>query len=341
MVIKSHNNLAVIENGEQITSGELVSWIMSPGTVYWYRRQGRPVKLLMPGQIVDPAFLKKFPQHEKFIIQRVFDQEACNPVLQYFELLKSADNEKDRITSIKYIINWLDCRYFRGTDSGQLLDLALVGIKAFYQLTPATTKDLIDLDIDMFQKSALIAACSIFYALCMGYTDYLLLQDLYHLLILRDFHFSKERISFTQKQLLESTFQDMEKINSNCNVSMNDKKIISEHSERSAILVSERLRDIFHYPELISTIKVHHENLKGSGWPNKLNDDELNDLERIVIFVESIFPCGKLAFVKNDGKEFIDLYQKNKIKDVKDIIDTRLIKIVDETIRSLILGPEQ
>ncbi len=336
-------NLQTKEEEEDVTTKEseiceisiqdLHEMIFTPGEIYWKKRSGKLLKVLNAGEAIDEKNITKFEKNQmKLKIKCFVNMELIDLAVENLKNLKQATNEVERIAIRKTILFWLKNNYWEDDAKGNFLDLTKIGERAFYIFDREMTETLKGMSRSVFERSALVATIGVFCALSLGYTDFKLLQDTYSLSFLLDFAFDKTSYSFNLNKATE-----LERnvpgdgvsfliIGKDTGPELNS---FMQHTFKGARLARERCGKFFNNEEILKYIIVHHERINGNGFPLRINEDEMSDIEMLIIFLNGLIPYNTFKYAKNDGKAFFKkvIYDSEQIG-LNESISNRFKKII-------------
>lgn len=261
----------------------------SYGDLYWKKESGKLVKILHCGDYLD------FPKLEKFkkVTQNLYISSVSNELLVkegtsiIISLLKS-DDERERLELRESFIELIAPTYWLGEESGSALDLVMIFKNAFYKISPEFEVEMNNKALGTLRRSSLYATIVTISSIVAGYTHGEFLEDVYNICYFNDYSHSLESYS-----------------------SLNSKS--KEHAEASLKVFKERELYIPKNKFLSRLITYHNEKLEGGGEIHNINISELNDLEKIVIYLESEISENEYEFTSNDGnKIFYNLFSVNE-----------------------------
>jgi len=78
---------------------------------------------------------------------------------------------------------------------------------------------------------------------------------------------------------------------------------------------------------MANLIKMHHEKLNGKGFPARLSENELSDLECALIFSSNLFSLIEYGFKQSDGVEFFKNVLTHNDRDLGRTLGHRVQKL--------------
>jgi hypothetical protein len=275
----------------EITFDQLREMTISHGDLYWKKASGKFTKVLNSGERVEFEKLAKF---EKVTTCLFIDSKTnLSFVEKGAELLKNLVNETDEIRRIEIKEEFLAHIYsvfWAGQEEGTIFDFVLIFKNAFYNLNSDFSEAMDSRAFMFYQRSALTSALNTTLAICSGYTNGLLLKDLYNTCYYFDYSYALNEFSSLDIERLEEQRSSHENL----------------QSEGSRVDEAFKSYDYkYEHSNLSHLISYHHERLSGNGSIIKSNQDEIGDLEKIVIFVDSIISFAKDDYFYESGKSFI------------------------------------
>jgi hypothetical protein len=311
-----------------LNSVDIQSMIIAPGDIYWVRALGKRVLIARAGQVLDTKILKKFEGKD---VKLELEEDLSIPIedrdllITKFSLLKEEKLEMNRVALVRDILEIVFIKYNRQISFS---DLVRVGIESFYQFDFEVTEALTNIDVRLFQRSAIVGIYAVLLAMTAGYFDYRFLKDIYHISYFFDCYFSIEQVSYYITEALEK-----ERCAGEGKQFLRGKEVelenFEKHPEESFRIAKRKFKKFIEHKEMFQIIRMHHEKIDGSGFTSGLNDEDFNDIERILIFLSESLPFKELSFSADEGKDF--LMQNIIMGRGKMYLSPRIAKIIEET----------
>jgi hypothetical protein len=313
-VTTQKNDIAVLEKQAgarekiPLSYDQLGYSFLAPGDIYWMKKNKQLVKIFHAGDYLLPEVLTKFRTGKKIlVIDQLIDMPNIKKGLESWRNFCEIKDENERVKIRREILRWFSDIYWTGKKSGSLLDLAVLGQKQFYSFDQAMTDQLRNIGVDSFNRSFLVAGFAVFSALAMGHTDYNFLKDFYNVCFFLEYGL-KENFTYNIRQALELERQNCGKGLQSLHVG--DKtsweyNVFFGYPEKSYKKVLSECKTFFHSEDAVRPITRQHERIDGTGFPNRVNADEMNDLESILVAFNHLVPYGPSNYVFSDGKRFL------------------------------------
>jgi hypothetical protein len=275
----------------EISFEELKDMKISYGDLYWKKSSGSFTKILNAGSVVDFSKIEKFQK----VTSTLFFDYKCNKVFvdQGREVLRSLLNAIDEIERRHFreqLISHVFPVFWEGSSKGSVLDLILIFELSFNELPSEFINEMDHCAATFFQRSALSSTLITFISMCLGYTHGSFLKDLYNTCFYFDFSYAFTGFSSLD---LESIEEARKSHSSSENIASDVKKSLEMFNYKPK------------HSRLTKLIKFHHELLNGEGSVVKLNQEEIGDLEKVVIWIENLIPFGKDNYFIEDGEEYL------------------------------------
>ena len=320
---------------EEISFEELERGVFCPGRLYWIKRNGRPLKLLEVGEVLDHEYIAKFKRQDALLkIYRISNLGVVTEGKMLLQAFKNAESEMKRVELREELLKWFKSIYWDGSRSGSLLDLVRVTVERFYNFDEKTSNHLREASILLYKRSALVGAFGVMTALALGYLDYKLLSDIYHLCFLFDYSLDHNSLSFNLLNAIELERQRSGKGVACLFLGENpgpELEIFQSHPMKSFEITMKECQAIFHDPHLLRLILRHHEKINGKGFPLGLNEHEMSDLELMIILINHIVTYENLDYQLNDGKGFYrHLIMFYEHKGIDEFFSLRLKHLISE-----------
>ncbi|MCK5883248.1 MAG: hypothetical protein KAG61_06135 [Bacteriovoracaceae bacterium] len=330
---------------DTFTKAEYDDEIFSPGIVYWIKGEDKSVKVVDAGDPFDHEQLQKFfKQGATLKIDRYMNIDVVSEGKIYLNGLKNAKTEVQRLRHRKNLIKWFSIIYWDGARSGNLVDLMKLGTDVFYSFDPYLTERFVATSTPMFKRSGVSSTISVFLAIILGYTDFKMLRDLYHLSYLFDFSFDG-KLSYNAIRASE-----LERECSGEGVAylfLGDNPgpeldAFIEHPRVSYERAYESFQALFNDPGILRLIKMQHEKVNGKGFPASVKACDLSDIESLVIFINHMIPYEDFEITPIDGMRFLKAsLAEYEYSDINEVLSARFKNLIVNEINratSLLVG---
>lgn len=306
--------------------------LFSPGIVYWVKSGGRSVKIVDAGDPLDKSQLKKFfDQGATLKLDRFMNLDVVSEGKIYLAGLKNAKNEVQRLRQRKNLIKWFSSIYWDGVQTGNLCDLISLGTEVFYSFDDAQSERFFATSIPMFKRAGIASTISVFVAIILGYTDFQMLKDLYHVQYLFDYAFDGE-LSYNMIRASELEREQSGEgitflfLGENPGPELN---AFVEHPRVSHEQSLKTFEEMFHDSGILRLIKMQHEKINGKGFPQCVKSCDLSDIEALIIFVNHIIPYEDLEITAVDGMRFLKTsLAEFEYSDVNEVVSIRLKNLI-------------
>ena len=286
----SNNNQFIEITGEQVWN-IIFAYRWSPGEFCWIKANGNRVVLLRPGDYIDHERFDKFKTgNMNIVFKSSVDIPYMESGINILNGLKQATNskgdqeERKSIVRLNYL-KWCSAQLWNGEKEMSLLEMISLFSRVFYQLDKTSHQTFSNLPVPLQQRSLVLSSVICSSALITGHTDFNFLKDVFHLCLFFDLSLANESYSYLFEEVLER-----ERVKAgDGKTSLDEQQMIHKasifnfHPEQSALNAEELLGDVIKNKNLFKIIELHHETLDGKGFPNSLNVNELNDLEKIIL----------------------------------------------------------
>jgi hypothetical protein len=281
--------------GSEISFEQLENFCFAPGDITW---KGK-LTLCSAGDVVDHSYLLKFsktqnsfPCHYRMYSWNV--EKFCSFMTDLSESKAHSLRDQTRIN----FLAWFRMIYWLGKADGSLLDLMEGAHRSFFDLPKELEAEWKEKSLDLYRVYSLQGALMVCFSLALGYVDYKVLKDIYHL----PFFFDSgllDKLNFNYVAAISEEWQDKGKPLHLLKNTV-EKKEFEDHSKKPFVNYPEVEEKFFHMKNLLPLIMRHHEKTDGSGFPDGLNWSELSDLEALIVFVS-----------QNYGLESVDFNNEN------------------------------
>ena len=290
----------------EITFKELSEMKISHGDLYWKKASGKFLKVLNTGDVVDHDKISKFEKVAPCLfIDQKSNEEFVNGGSEILLELLSETQEFKRIELIDSFISHLHDVYWSGEKEALLFDLVLIFKRAFYNLDEEFESKMDLHAFSFYQRSMVSSAIITLCSICAGYTNGTLLKDLYNTCYYFDYSYALD--SFSTEDLLKVEAARSSHI---------PLSIETEHVASSLEAFSYQ----YEHTNFKKLISFHHERLSGDGAYVKCNQEEIGDIEKIVLWCESVIPFGDDGLIFTPGAKYLsELFtlESNNIRTVE------------------------
>jgi len=286
---------------------DLKKLTICPGHLFYSMKGGRKINLILrAGHIITTDFILKYESGGVYGLHIWPVQDKINTMLAkkiFKDLKNETDEKKKNLLRIKFI-NWFSKIYWEEELRGSLLDLVCACDETFFRLSPELHENIYESSHEFFNRSHLLASLAVGLSICIGYSDFKILSDIYHACFLLDYDLMDSNLDYRISKALEFERKESGRgfkylIEQNSPQKVIDK--FRQHPIESRKKIYEFADKIFHYPEIISLIDIHHEDINGMGFPNELFSGELNDLESLVITLDRLLEFKDVRYFREDG----------------------------------------
>ncbi len=318
----------------EINSLDIQQMILAPGDIFWLRSGGKKIKIARSGQVIDSKIIDKFTGKDfSFELDEYFSLPTSvrETLVSDFNKLKLEKLEMNRVALVKKILGTVFVEYH-----GQVafVDFMFIGLESFYNLDTSVTEELANIDVRLFQRSAIFATYAVLLAMSVGYLDYFFLQDIYHVCFFFDCNFSLEQVSYFVLEALEKERQEGQgKSFLQAKGKKLDLETFYNHPEESFRLAKKKFKKFINNKEIFQLIRLHHEKIDGSGFGRKLNDEDFTDIERLLIFINESLPFVDVELSADKGKNFLN--ENLEQGKGKAFLSPRIAKIIEESLTLL------
>jgi hypothetical protein len=286
----------------------------SPGELYWMKSNGSKVILLRPGDFIEHERFEKFRSGNMNItFNSIVDISYMENGIRIFEELKTAndlkgDKEERKSLIRKRFLYWSAPYFWNGKQDVTFLELISLYTRVFYELDPASHLTFANLPIPLQMRSLTLASLVSSTAMIVGHTDFKFLQDIFHLCLFFDLSLADESYTYLFEEVLEKERLEVGSGEKFLNEKSKSNKgdVLRMHPAKSYQQAKELIGKMIENKQLLKLIKIHHETLDGKGFPDGLNINELNDIEKIVIAVGKSLP-QKVDILNKYSKESLIL----------------------------------
>ena len=289
------------------------------GNIYWLKEKSKGrVLIARPGDLLNLSLINKFNNEHKFYIEKVLNYDNFLDLKNKLAAYKNSKIERVRIQNIVSFIVEVKSLYFSEGIESSLLSLSSACLECFKYEDSSFYEELYMLSVPLFKRSIRFSALGAVYALALGYTDYKLIQDFYNICFYGVYGFLNDNYNVETLAIL-----DQERTNTG--TLMNRISLIKNE-------MHEKFQQQFSYQFIENMRKFCFEKRDGTGSPNRLSEDELNDLENIYVLLSNTLTFQDFDFHRTDGTQYIwkMLKTENAIKGtfrIKSMLGKRFLEI--------------
>jgi hypothetical protein len=265
--------------------------------------------VLRAGDYIDQEFLHKYQERgvNSFYAYEVADQACIKTYNEHWKSLKNAKTEQERIAYKDQIFLSLYSDFWADSSQQAVLSLVISCYESFENIDSSVLNEIQSTSHILYSRALLGATQGIVAALANGFFDYDFLRDLYNVCFLLDYGLVTNNFSYPLLQACEFERNNpsagkkaIEKILMN----PGDRDFFFDHPHISAQM-AESLEDSFKYPELINAIKMHHEKVDGTGFPEGIHYSAISSWEAILQFADFTTPFEETIFSRSDGNRVL------------------------------------
>jgi hypothetical protein len=308
----------VLESSEALESlsiDDARKYCLVPGDLFWKKKSGRLYRLRKAGDPIGLDELEHFYKMgaELFTLP-VVSYELVETLTQFLDDCLSTDVEPLRLSFRDRFIAALKPTYWTGATSASWLNLVMTMHRRLFR------KELDELGFeqspDGFRRSSLIGALNVLGAMSLGYFDEEYLKDIYQLAFFQGLSL-KDSITFNLAQALDAERRSKDVFKKEFDKLVDhERDMLDQHAHRDAELVDKMYARFFKFSSVPVMLRWQHERALGTGFPNRVNQEELSDIEVWVSFTSRLFPIKSFEYNRFDGKgafkSYFDTYRKNK-----------------------------
>lgn len=325
----SFNKLGLSIKKKELTPinlDELSKFKVVPGHIFLNMKNSRPILLLKAGDPVMQEFVSKYSAKQglNFSMLAVVNLKEINQIIVQFDGLKS-DDPAELLKTRDILLEWFYLNYWSDSKECSLLDIIYCCSKVFLRIEDSVLKKIQNVSMMFYTRSLRLASFSVFVALSLGYLDFSLLSDLFHVSMLLDFGLVGGELDYFITQACEKErVNPGDGLNYLDDLDFNGKNVdidfFYSHPLKGKELVQENYGDVFFDKKITSVISRHHEYGEKNGFPLKLKLNEISDFEKIPLFLDGATPFKEIVFKKDDGRGYL---KKILVKTMKENIKFR------------------
>ena len=171
-----HETSDLLEN--EISYEQLENFYFAPGDITW---KGK-LTICSAGDVIDHAYFLKFTKTQSsFPCQYKMFHSNVHKYVDFMEQLKETRDYSQRESIRIQFLDWFKKVYWLGKMEGSLLDLMEGAHRSFYDLPEELAVKWKEKSLDFFRVFSLQGSLLVSFALAIGYVDYRVLKDIYHL----------------------------------------------------------------------------------------------------------------------------------------------------------------
>ncbi len=273
---------------------------------FFVERSAMPnLKLLKAGDLIDTRQFEKIKKakHSHFHYVPFINSDYIEEGIALWKALEFSESEEEKKKSRVEILKWFSKVFWQGKEKGSLLDLIHVHEKVFWRFDRSFIESYWNCSTMLLKRSVLLSSLVTPLALASGYVDFKFLSDVCHTSFLIDCSFEQENFSYLiskacEKERQESPAEELELVDA-------EKYLYLSHPQLSFEKASVQCSQFLNDKTVLSLILNHHEKTTGAGWPNKITEAEVSDLENILISLNQILSYEEWDFTENDGMGYL------------------------------------
>jgi hypothetical protein len=307
----------------------------------------KPVLLMRAGDFVDPDFVKRYKEkgQESFYIYSVSDDDNIAEFESLWTKLKVARLESERLQARDNLLKRFADFFWYEHEDVCILDFYTACFNVFNRLSDDIIVEIRETDTTLCERGIQLAAFSTVAALAVGYTDFEVLSDVFHVAMLLDYGLVGDKYSYFITQACEK-----ERLKPGAGLAYlqknkrakKDLKLFQEHPTTSHMKAFQKCYGAFYNLEMMKVLSFHHEQHDGSGFPNKVNYWGLSEIETIPILLDYSVPFAEVVYQPTTGggilKQILDeaedkgLYETLPVRKVYDRLTYEMSKALDEVV---------
>ncbi len=309
------------EDLDIITLDDLEREQVCPGHIIFLSSKfNKPVLLMRAGDFVDPDFIQRYKKkgQKSFYIYKVSNDENIQTFNQLWITLKTAKLETERLIARKKLLTHFCELFWFEQNKARVLDFYLSTFNTFNRFDDEIIVQLRETDTLLCERGIQAASFSSIVALILGYTDFQLLSDIFHVTFLLDLGLVEKNYSYFIAQACEQERQKpgeglhfLKKMN----VSKSEYSLFYYHPVESMKIAKKRCIGVFYHPDVIKIISYQHELFNGKGFPSKINYWGLSEYETIPILVDAFVPFEETFYTESSEagifKKYVESLNEN------------------------------
>lgn len=309
----SKDELVRVELSE-LNAGEIVR-----GHLFFYMVPAKKMFLLLrAGELIEKSFISKYLDKGLSSVY-MLEVASSDTVEQYKNLwgaLKGAKIEQDRFEVKERMIAQLILDYGMAS-STSYLGFVIATYESLNFYPKDTLAHFYSQSTTLYTRALSVSSICMITALCSKYYDYDFLQDTYNACFMVDYGLLDfERLNYNVMVACEL---ERSHIKSGLNYlaarNFDDYKFFKNHPMHS-FKECQKFKELFHSPEIIAAVLLHHEKSNGEGFPNGYFRNVLSDSDTMITFSDSFLAFDKISFGRGDAKSLL-WNNLNKIKSLR------------------------
>lgn len=292
---QSHSS-AVID----LKLSQIDQFYISPGDIYWKKLTSKKlVKIISAGDILNDKNKQKLLKLDgQLAIEWKCSIDNIISGREILSALKIATKEEVKNSQAIKMKKWLFNTYWaKQNNQAALLDIIIVFETLLSPEYSWAREKLNQYNIAFLKRSLLFSSMVASLGLCLGYLDFSFIKDVYLSCLFADCSIENKVVSDDFQKSIDNYRLNLEKNDAN------DFDYLSHVKSSIAILKSDA-SEMFNEVNTINLIQNHHEDSLGMG-VNKLNSNELSDLQGLIVLIEKRLSYSEIDFKIGDGPEFI------------------------------------
>jgi hypothetical protein len=271
---------------------QILEMPVASGNIYWLKQKSKGhVLIAKAGDLLNLKLINKFTDDHKFHVERVIKFDNFMDMKNKLAAYKNSNTERTRVQNLtNFLCDVRDLYFLEGKESS-ILSLSSACLETFKYEDSEFYSELYELSVPLFKRSIRFASLGAVYAMAIGYTDFKLVQDFYNICFYGVYGFLNE--NYTSKTL---EFLEQERENPGT---------LAVRITEIKNAMEDKFKERFTYQFVENMKNFCFEKRDGTGLPNKINEDELNDLENIYILLSNTMTFQELEFKPADGTQYI------------------------------------
>jgi len=275
------------------------------GDLYIERKDIDALKFFKAGDLICEDQLHKIlnAKYSHFRYELLFHPEYVNEGIELWRLFKDAEDEEMRQALRMRLLTWYKKSIWDGSEITSLLDIIYTHEKVFLRFDRAFLEDYWNTSTMLFRRSILLSSLMIPLSLAAGYNDFKYLSDVWHTTFLIDCSFDLKNFSYYISKACELDRSNI--TDDKIHLVDSEKKIYLEHPkssfEKASILCSKYLYD----KNVLELILNHHEKVNGYGWPNKVSEDNISEVENILLSLNQVLSYDEKDYLIDDARSYL------------------------------------
>ena len=265
--------------------------------------------VLRAGDYIDQEFLEKYQDRgvESFFALEIANQECIKKYNDLWSSLASKKLEHQRIEFKEQLFLNLCQDYWKEGASQDFLSFVISCNQTFSNIETIVINEIQSTSHILYSRALLSSAHGLIGAMANGLHEFNFLQDIYNLCFLLDYGLVTNNFTYALLQACEfernnpaSNKETLKKILND----PGDRDFFFDHPHVSAEL-AQSFEDKFNYPELIESIRLHHEKVDGSGFPDGIHYSAISSWDAILHYADFSSPFEETIFKRADGNKIL------------------------------------